>query len=222
MLRVKAIAPLYLAPEEVVRRQLRYGRLGAGHAQVTLFNLDEDAPCQLNTPEDIAESEKAVWEEIARTDARQFDVILPDCVLDPGVGEVGESPVPLVGILRLAAGHLASLGESFAAVTRNQAIGDELRRKIVGYGLGAYLTSVELLDVDFCFVSDHSGWAAAMEPVCETIARNGVTRLLNGCSAVEIPDRNLGGVVVVDPTELAIQLLGTAQNAGLFRNPRKV
>jgi len=88
--------------------------------------------------------------------------------------------------------------------------------------LGAHLTSVELLDVDFCFVSDHSGWAAAMEPVCETIARNGVTKMLNGCSAVEIPDRNVCGVTVIDPTELAIRLLGTAQNAELFRDPRKV
>jgi len=216
MLRVKAIAPLRLAPEEMVRRQARYDRLGANHVQVTLFNLEGRAPCQLNTPDEIVESESFVRDEIARTDAREFDVILPDCVLDPAVGEAGESPVPLAGILRLAAGHLASLGEPFSAVTRNAAIGNELRRKIGGYGLGEFLTSVELLDVDFCFVSDHSGWAAAMEPVCASLAGHGVTRLLNGCSAVDVSDRHVNGVVVIDPTELAIQLLGTAYDAELI------
>jgi len=222
MLRVKAIAPLHLAPEEVVRRQSRYDRLGANRVEVSLFNLDSLAPLQLNTPDDIAASERFVREEIARTNASEFDAILPDCVLDPAVGEVGEFPVPLVGILRLAAGHLASMGESFAAVTRNGAIGDELRRKIIGYGMGDYLTSVELLDVDFCFVSDQSGWADALQPVCESLAGKKVTKLLNGCSAVEIPDRRLGGVVVIDPTELAITLLGVAHNADLLGDLRRV
>jgi Asp/Glu/hydantoin racemase len=124
--------------------------------------------------------------------------------------------VPLVGILRLAAGHLASLGESFAAVTRNRAIGDELRRRIDDYGLSHYLSSVELLDVDFCLVSDHTGWAGAMEPLVSSLSARGVTRLLNGCSAVEISDRHQGGVEVIDPTELAIQLLGVAFNTGLI------
>ena len=216
MLRVKAITPIHLPDEEVARRQSRYNRLGGARVRINLVNLGKGAPLRLDSAEDIARSDGYVREEIGRTDPERFDAILPDCVLDPGVGEVDDSPVPLVGILRLAAGHLASLGESFAAVTRNGAIGDELRRRIVAYGLTAHLTSVELLDVDFCLISDHSGWAKAMKPLGSSLSAKGVTKLLNGCSAVEIPDKRLGGVVVVDPTELAIRLLAVAYDTGLI------
>jgi Asp/Glu/hydantoin racemase len=218
MLRVKAIAPLHLTDEEVQRRQLRYEHLSGKALVVKLFNLDQRAPEQLNTAEDIAASELLVREEILRTTTEEFDVILPDCVLDPAVGEMSESPVPLVGILRLAAGYISSIGETFAAVTRNKAIGNELSRKIESYGLAGWLTSVALLDVDFCLISDNSGWSVAMEPVTSRLAANGVSKLINGCSAVDIADRNVGSVLVIDPTQLALKLLGVAWSVGALGN----
>lgn len=216
MLRVKAIAPLLLTDEEVARRQDRYDRLGGDRLAVTLVNLTgEGAPDRFDTPAQIAASERLTAEEIGRTDPARFDVVLPDCVLDPAVGEVADPPVPVAGILHLVAGYLASLGRPFAAVTRNRAIGDELARKVEHYGLGRWLTGVHVLDVDFCLVSDHRGWADAMAPLRSGLESAGVRTLFNGCSAVDIDTDHLGSVAVVDPTALALQLLSLAPAAGL-------
>lgn len=218
MLRVKAIAPLHLTDDEVARRQSRYDRLAGGQLDVTLVNLTgEGAPDRFDTPAQIAASERLTGEEIRRTDPGRFDVVLPDCVLDPAVEEVPDSPVPVAGILRLVAGYLASLGRPFAAVTRNRAIGDELARKVDRYGLAGWLTGVHVLDVDFCLVSDHQGWADAMRPLQLQLESERVQTLFNGCSAVDIDTDLLGSVAVVDPTALALQLLGLAPAAGVGR-----
>lgn len=216
MLRVKAIAPLHLTEEEVVRRQARYDRLGGEQLAVTLVNLTgEGAPDRFDTPAHIATSERLTADEIRRTEPGSFDVILPDCVLDPAVGDVADPPVPVAGILHLVVGYLASLGRPFAAVTRNRAIGDELARKVEHYDLGRWLTGVYVLDVDFCLVSDHQGWADAMRPLQQQLESEGVETLFNGCSAVDIDTDHLGPVAVVDPTALALQLLALAPAAGL-------
>jgi Asp/Glu/hydantoin racemase len=216
MLRVKSIAPLRLEPAELDRRQARYQRLGGDRLNITLVNLDgRDAPARMDTAEEIAASERLVAEEIGRTDPAQFDVILPDCVLDPGIADVADPPVPVAGILHLVAGHLASLGQRFAAVTRNQVIGDDLASKVEAYGLSDVLTGVHVLDVDFCLVSDHAGWAQAMRPLQARLEAEGTGTLFNGCSAVDLDDDRLGRVSLVDPTALALRLLAVAGDAGL-------
>lgn len=218
MLRVKSIAPLRLQPDELDRRQVRYQRLGGDRLDITLVNLaGDDAPARMDTAEEIAASERLVAEEIVRTDAAQFDVILPDCVLDPGIADVAEPPVPVAGILHLVAGHLASLGRRFAAVTRNQVIGDDLASKVAAYGLGDVLTGVHVLDIDFCFVSDHDGWSKAIAPLQPTLEAEGTQTLFNGCSAVDLDSDRIGPVSLVDPTALALRLLTVADSAGLIR-----
>lgn len=218
MIKVKAIAPLRLEEDEVARRQRRYDHLAAGEMEITLVNLEgEGAPLRFDSPEEIESSERLTYEEMLRTDPGEFDVILPDCVLDPGIDRRPASAVPAVGILALAVGHLHSLGVSFAAVTRNAVIGAELERKVKAYGLGDSLTGVEVLDIDFCFVSDHEGWSKAMAPLARSLADRGVGVLLNGCSAVDMASRSVEGVLVVDPTELALRMLGAASRVELHR-----
>lgn len=218
MLRVKAIAPLQLADDELIRRQARYDRLGGDRLAITLVNLSgDDAPDRFDTPEQIAASERLTAREVMRTDQEAFDLILPDCVLDPAVGDVEDPPRPVVGILHLVTSYLASVGRPFAAVTRNQVIGEELARKVSHYGLARWLTGVHVLDVDFCLVSDHRGWADAMAPLRGELESTGVQTLFNGCSAVDIDADHLGSVAVVDPTALALQLLSLAPAAGLVR-----
>lgn len=217
MLRVKTISPLKLEPEEVVRRQARYDALAAPDLEVTLFNLEgDDAPLRFDHPEEIEASEALTYREMRNTDPAEFDVLLPDCVLDPGLDKLPAPAVPAQGILRLASGFIHAMGSSFAAITRNAAIGEELSRKVGSYGLGTALSSVEILDVDFCFVSDHSQWELAMGPVVKRLASQGVKVLLNGCSAVDISQRRLEGVLVVDPTELALRALSVGYRIGAF------
>lgn len=228
MMRVKAVAPLRLPAEEMVRRQRRYTRLGGDRLSLSLVNLPEAAPRRLDSAGDIALSERLVRTEIGRTDPDRFDLVLPDCVLDPGVAGVAataegtgepDPPVPVAGILRLAAGHLAALGQPFAAVARNRPIADELAARLTAYGLADRLVSIHVLDADFCLVSDDAGWSAALAPLAATLAASGVRTLLNGCSAVELPDNRINGVLVVDPTWLALRLLAVADETGLYRRP---
>lgn len=215
MLRVKAIAPLRLAPAELARRQLRYQQLAGESVLIDLVNLGAGAPERLETAGDIARSEEAVGEEARDTDPSRYDCILPDCVLDPAVGRQPHAGIPVYGILRLACGHLGSLGLAFAAVTRNHAIGEELRKRIDEYGLARSLTSVRVIDADFCLISDDAGWALALAPVTASLAQDGTRILVNGCSAVDLPEDRINGVTVVDPTKLALQILAIAHERQL-------
>ncbi|HUY50276.1 MAG TPA: aspartate/glutamate racemase family protein [Streptosporangiaceae bacterium] len=217
MLRIAAIAPLRLTPEEMDRRQRRYHQLGGDAVRIDLTNLGRGAPRRLETAADIARSETAVREVISTTDPARYDCVLPDCVLDPAAGDPPEKGIPVFGILRLAVGHLASLGLSFAAVTRNSAIADELLRRVNDYGLARSVETVRVLDADFCLISDDSGWSDALSPVTASLARSGTRMLLNGCSAVDLPDNRINGVTVVDPTKLAIRVLALAHEQHLLR-----
>lgn len=216
MLRVKAIAPLHLSDEEMYRRQARFDRLGGDQLAITLVNLTGNgAPQRLDTPGQIVVSERLTAEDIDRTDRSRFDVVMPDCVLDPAVTEGAATPVPVAGILRLVTGYLAAMDRPFAAVTRNRAIGDELARKVKSYGLSAWLTGIHVLDVDFCLVADHQGWSDAMAPLRGELEAAGVQTLFNGCSAVDLDTDHLGSVAVVDPTALALRLLTLAPTVGV-------
>lgn len=216
MLKIKAIAPLRLESQELQRRQRRYDLLAGPELSVTLVNLDgKNAPKRLENDDDLAASEELTLQMIRDTNPNSFDAILPDCVLDPGVNMNQDSPLPVYGILRLSGGFIQSLGYSFAAVTRNVTIGDELARKAESYGFSRSLCSVEILNVDFCFVSDHDQWEGAIKPLAERLSTRGIGVLLNGCSAVEIANRNVKDLIIIDPTELALKLLVSAGKVGL-------
>lgn len=215
MLRIKAISPLRLADDEVARREDRYRRLAGDGIEIDLVNLPPGAPERLDSDADIRASEALVHDEACRTDPGRHDLVLPDCVLDPIVGLVDDVPVPVLGILQLATGHLAALGQPFAAVTRNAAIGAELAKRVADHGHGDRLQSVARLDADFCLISDQDGWADAMRPLAQRLGDEGVRVLVNGCSAVDIPDNRLGLVTVVDPTRVAMRMLAVAAAEGL-------
>lgn len=216
MLKIKAIAPLRLESQELQRRQRRYDALAGSELSVTLVNLEgKNAPKRLENGDDLAASEELTLQMIRDTSPNSFDAILPDCVLDPGVCVDQDAHLPVYGILRLSGGFIHALGYSFAAVTRNETIGGELARKIERYGFSSSLRSVETLNVDFCFVSDHDQWEGAMKPLAESLSKRGIGVLFNGCSAVDIAKRRVGGLVIIDPTELALQLLIAADKVGL-------
>lgn len=215
MFRLKSITPLAVPREELARRQQRYDRLAGGRFAVTLVSLPPSAPRRLDTADDVTASARSVRREIERTSAAEFDGILPDCVLDPCVGELPPGPVPLFGILRLASGAIAGLGLPFAAVTRNGAIGAELARKLGCYGLAGACDRVHRLGADFCLIADGDGWAAALAPVVAATAAADVPILLNGCSAVDLGPEGDSRVRVVDPTALALDVLAVCTTRGL-------
>ena len=143
-MRVRAITPIHVDTGELVRRQHRYDTLAPPGISVHLDDLGDgaDVPRALETADDIRRSEALLRSQLRRTDPAAYDLVLPDCVLDPAVDADPDQPVPVLGILRLATHLLAATGQRFAAVARNRAIADELARKVAGYGLGDLLTDV--------------------------------------------------------------------------------
>jgi len=211
--RIRAITPIRVGATELARRQRRYRRLSPAAIEVTLVDLEDgpDVPRALETEDDVRRSERLVVAEARRTNAEEFDVVLPDCVLDPGVGVGADTPVPLVGILSLTAHLLAGTGARFAALTRNEAIAAELAAKVRYYGLADRLTEVRVLGLDVATIPDDSAWADA---IGRAVGDLPVATVVNGCSAVELqPHRS--GPVIVDPTATALRVLGLVAEAGL-------
>lgn len=217
MLRIRAITPIHVDSGEVRRRQERYDRLAPEGIRIHLDDLGDDpaVPRQLQSEDDVRRSEELVIAEIRRTDAERFDAVLPDCVLDPGVRLVHDAPLPVVGLLSLCGHFLAGAGQAFAAVTRNEAIAAELRRKADSYGLTDVLTEVRVLGLSVEDIADDRTWAAA---VTRAVADLPVGAVFNACSAVEVHEAG-SGPRIVDPTAVALRVLALAHDLDLVGGP---
>lgn len=217
-MKLKSITPIRVTAAELARRQARYAELSPPGVEIQLVNLPDepDVPHKLESADDIAASDKLVAAEITRTDPREHDAVMPDCVLDPGVvSTAGTAPVPVFGILHLAAGFLALMGHRFGAMTRNQPIAEELHDCLRRYSLDSQFDQVAVLDLSFDDIEDHQTWNAAIDQVRDRFSGRSVQAVVNGCSAVTVRPHE-SGVTVVDPTRLALQVLGLADANALL------
>lgn len=218
-MRIKAITPIRVGDAELARRQERYRALAPASLDVVLFDLPggDSVPESLDSEATIRASERFVVDEALATDPGSYDALVPDCVLDPGLDLLKrESPVPTFGILELSAGFLFTLGLRFASVTRNRPIGDELRSRLESYGYLSRFDTNAVLDLDFADIADDVRWNEALSDVVDRFVGTSTKAVINGCSAVELRDRPPGGVALVDPTELALRLLGTVDDIALL------
>ncbi len=83
-MRVIAITPIHVTDEELARRQERYSRLAPEGVTVELRNLTKQSPVALDEQTDVLSSDAALMDDMCHVKEDTFDVILPDCVLDPG------------------------------------------------------------------------------------------------------------------------------------------
>jgi Asp/Glu/hydantoin racemase len=210
--KILAITPMNVDDDELARRQARYDRFSPEGLTVRLENIGtgSDIPVALNTRDDIEASENAIIERFRGLDPTGYDAFLPDCALDPAIDVPGvELARPIYGITKLTAHHLVGLGYLLGAAARNQAIADELDRKLTVYGLGhAGLTDVLGLSVED--IADDARWAAATDAL---LGSSTAGAIINGCSAVDVHPA-AGGPALVDPTATALRLLGVAGSLG--------
>jgi Asp/Glu/hydantoin racemase len=209
---------------ELRRRQERYRQLSPPALQIELVNLPDDpeVPRTLDTIEAIRASEHFVYQVAMETDPESYQAILLDCVLDPALDRLErDAALPAFGILKLSAGFLASLGHQFAAVTRNQVIGDELIARLKHYGLAERFERLIVLNLEYEDIADDERWNAAIGSALGQLRGTGIRSLINGCSAVNVQPKGQG-IAVVDPTALALRLLSVAVDADLARRPMPV
>lgn len=205
---VFAVTPIHVPPEELGRRQARYDALCPAGLTVELRDLGPGAPRALDTAQQVRDSEGMVVAALEQA-PDHADALMPDCVLDPGVPDLaGRLERPVFGLLRTSIGWSALSGRRVGAVTRNQAIADELSRQVDVYGYAGCFTGVEVLDLDVDAIHEADRWAAALAPVAERMAGAGAGDLVNGCSAVDLPaEAARWPVRVVDPTALTLRLV---------------
>lgn len=218
-LKIRSVTPIHVGHEELARRQARYEEFSPPNVRVVLEDLPDhpSTPRQLASQEQIEASDAAVAEVLLDTDPAEYDLVMPDCVLDPGLDRIraGRSGVPAVGLTELAAGFILGLGLRLAAVTRNEPIGEELERRLALYGLGAQWQGVEVLGLSFEDISDDARWNAALKAARDQ--KPEAEAILNGCSAVDVTVDD--GTPVFDPTRLALRLLGVAADESLLGRP---
>ncbi|MBD8605785.1 hydantoin racemase [Aeromicrobium sp. CFBP 8757] len=203
-MRILSFTPIAVGEQELARRQARYDEHSPDGVEVVLRDIGtgSGAPTALETPEDVATSERAVLAAFAAADPEGFDAFLPDCVLDPGIDDQDGLARPLLGIGRLTASFLASQGTPLFSVARNPAIAAELDRRFASYGLTAPDTRV--LDLSFDAIADDRVWNETVE---RSVADLDGGFVFNACSAVDVAP-SAGGAVLVDPTATALRLIG--------------
>lgn len=203
-MKILSFTPIAVGDQELARRQARYTEHSPAGIEVELRDIgaQSGAPAALDTPDDVAASERAVLAAFAAADPTGFDAFLPDCVLDPGIDDQAGLARPLLGIGRLTGTFLATQGRPLHAVARNTAIAAELDRRFASYGLGTPATRV--LDLGFDVIADDRAWG---EAVTDSIADLDDGFVFNACSAVDVAP-STGGPVLVDPTATALRLLG--------------
>jgi len=205
-MRALAVTPIHLPPEEIRRRQERYDRLAPPGLEIELVDVGAAAPGSLDTDEAVRASEREVAARLADAGAG-YDLAFPDCVLDPAVPDaVAAGPLPVHGLLKLAATHLAGRGERFGAVVRNEAIRAEFDRRVADYGLTGHFAGTRVLDLPFEAIADSGTWNRAVASAVRELAALGATAVINGCSAVDVEPAELPARIV-DPTELALRVL---------------
>lgn len=206
-MKLLAITPIAVSSEELSRRQARYARLcpPGVTVQVETLGLGSEVPRALDTAADIEASEQALLHRFRDADPAGVDAFLPDCVLDPTV-DVANSGLsrPVLGLLKLAGHFLAGQGLSVGALARNEAIASELDRKYASYGLAPIVGGTRVLGLSVEDIADEEAWQSAVEG---RLGESDADVAINGCSAVEVGPSGRRPVVV-DPTAVALQLLG--------------
>jgi Asp/Glu/hydantoin racemase len=204
--RLRAITPIVLSADELLRRRERYKAISSPNVSIRLDNLTE-GPSRLESEEQIRISEALVFEEAMDTDASRFDGIFLDCVLDPALEQLKQlAHIPVFGITNLVSGFLGSLGLRMAAVARNESIAHELHERIDAFGWSDLMDGVIVLDLSLSDIGDTDLWNRAVRAHVASGDMAHVDVVINGCSAVEL--RAAGGSTVIDPKVLALRLIG--------------
>lgn len=203
-MKVVSITPIHVTEKELKRRQERYQRLAPEGVTVELRNLSLDIPVALDNENDVRSSDASLLADIAETDLELFDVLLPDCILDPGFRKNANETT--VGMLDIVMKHLVDAGHKVGAVTRNEPIGKELVRRVGEYGYADNFVGLEVLNLTFDAINDEEEWHRALKIGVNRLAEKGATVVINGCSAVNVDQSQLS-LPVVDPAELALKLI---------------
>jgi Asp/Glu/hydantoin racemase len=223
-LRILSIAPVRLPDAEIARRQQRFDALGGGGLTIELVNLEgAEAPLSLDSHDSVLASTGLVEAQAYAVEPDRYDLVMPDCVLDPGFVPGAKTPVPVIGLLNIVAGHLVAIGRRFSSVTRNDVIGTEFARRITDYGFIDHFDGVDVINGSIELISDDAEWMKRLGAVAHARSVDGPGIILNGCSAVEIANPVMSGIAVIDPTALAVQLIRIGHRErlpGAFQEPR--
>lgn len=225
-MRIDSMTPIHAGSDEVARRQARYDELTNGLGlEVVLHDLPADtgAPTSFDTATNISASDDHVVEAARWLAASGARVLMPDCILDPGLGEIvsdaassSSGPSDAFGILKLCLGLLSGLGFTYGAVARNAPIADALDAQIRRYDPSDRYLGTTVLGLSVEDVAAPAKWNQAIVSCAEAFAERGARAVINGCSAVAVEADT--AIPVLDPTRVALTMLHVAETFDLTRS----
>ncbi len=147
--RVKIITPIQVDDADLQRRERRYGERASPDTHIEVIGLPK-GPTALETRDDLAFSEDAVFQEGSKTQAGDCDAILIDCIFDPAVAALRQHlDIPVFGPLQTTLPLVALIAPNFAIVARGQHHHDVFTEIVSGYGYGDRLADIRSLNLNY-------------------------------------------------------------------------
>ncbi|PON19172.1 hypothetical protein C2W62_04145 [Candidatus Entotheonella serta] len=184
--RVKIIPPIQLTERDLQRRQRRYQARAAPDTQVDVCDLPGD-PAMLYTPDDLAQSDTAVFREGRATTSEQADAILVDCIFDPSVEALqAETGLPVFGPLRTTLPLVSLVASRFAVIAAMDCHCVALVDLIRHYGYGEQLASVRSLGETYPAALE--AYVAAMQKQLAAARQAGAEAVVMGSTTMAVRD----------------------------------
>lgn len=216
-MKIYSMTPIHAGEAEVARRQSRYDLLTQDlGVRVVLNDLDDrpEVPRGFDTAAQIAASDPVVIAKGRELVDEGVQLIMPDCILDPGREDIAAAGGDAFGILQLTVAMLTAIGKPYGAVARNQPIADALDARIRGYDSSSAFLGVAVLGLSVEHVASPEHWNRAVVQCAADFAEQGACAVINGCSAVAVDAQT--SIPVIDPTSLAVNVLDVFARFGLI------
>ena len=188
--RVKIISPIKIDEADLRRRRIRYGEHAGENTEIEAFNLPE-GPTNLSTPGDILFCEHAVFQEGMRTEGKDFDAILIDCVFDPALFALREQcPVPTFGPMLATLPLVLLVANKFSFVARAERQTLWLAELAKKYGYQDKMVSARALNISYQESRKPKIFDESMvEQLNKAVTEDGAEAIVMGSTTMALADK---------------------------------
>lgn len=203
---------------EHIRRELE--KIKRPDTELTVMN-PEHGPVSIESAYDETLAGPPTLELVRQANEEEYDAIVLACFSDPALDAAKEvSDIPVIGIEEATLHMAAMLGHKFSITTafRNRVPTREIHTRLRGMDSGYASTLVLNMSVLEMDANPEKAKARILELARKAVQEDGAEVIVLGCAGLtgyaEDVERELG-VVVLDPTSVALKMAEAVANLGL-------